>query len=215
MPVPKATVYEDSLATARKNQIRTSRKVSPMQPVAIAKSMNKSTDGPFWAGVAAFNARHSLAALRPRERVCHSAMFTRNSSRSHLFISLLTNWIRSNDRRGAAPRLPQRLRSAGWRQRRLAPHVWLPLRPRTLCRTEPRAHRAERRLDRERHPEADLGRANLPVWPCAAEHAEGEVTRLATAFFCITRAHEDISVRMPISVEMDALRKTEDDRGTT
>ncbi len=75
-----------------------------------------------------------------------------------------------------APRLPQRLRRARWRQRLLAPHVWLPLRHRTLCRTEPRAHRAERRLDRERHPEADLGRADFPVRPCAAQYAEGEVT---------------------------------------
>ncbi len=40
---------------------------------------------------------------------------------------------------------------------------------------EPRAHRAERRIDRERHPEADLGRPDLPVRPCAAQHAEGEV----------------------------------------
>ena len=57
--------------------------------------------------------------------------------------------------------------------------------PRTACMAastasncmpaEPRAHRAERRLDRERHPEADLGRADLPVRPCAAQHAEGEI----------------------------------------
>ena len=79
-------------------------------------------------------------------------------------------------RRGAAPRLPQRLRRARRRQRRLAPHVWLPLRPRNVCRAEPRAHRAERRLHRQRHPEADLGRLDLPVRPRAAQHAEGEMT---------------------------------------
>ena len=52
-----------------------------------------------------------------------------------------------------------------------------PISASTLCRAEPRAHRTERRLHRKRHPEADLGRVDLPVRPCAAQHAQGEVKR--------------------------------------
>src|SRR5258706_10454135 len=77
--------------------------------------------------------------------------------------------------RGVASRVPQRLHYSRWVERGGASHLWLPLWCGAVWREQSAGSRAKRGFNRIRDPEAVFGADDLPVRPCAAQHAEDEM----------------------------------------
>lgn len=74
VPVPKTTVHEDRLPTARKNQIRAARQFPPVQPISEAESVGQASHGPLRLGILATDAAHSLASCDGRKCVHESSL---------------------------------------------------------------------------------------------------------------------------------------------
>ena len=56
--VPEAAVDEDHLSTARKDQVWFTRQILPVEPIAIAGSIQEPPHEHLWLGVSAADASH-------------------------------------------------------------------------------------------------------------------------------------------------------------
>lgn len=65
MAVPEATIYENHFVSRRKNDVRRSRQVPPVESKPVAERVQQSPDHEFRRGVFSANTRHQgAAALR-------------------------------------------------------------------------------------------------------------------------------------------------------
>jgi hypothetical protein len=62
MLMPKTSMHEDHLASPRKDQVRPTRKIRAMEPVAVAHGENHPPDEKFWHGILPANAAHHTAS---------------------------------------------------------------------------------------------------------------------------------------------------------
>jgi hypothetical protein len=69
--VPKTSVDENYLATARKDKVGSPRQSAIVQDVPIAHSVNQPTNRLFRTGIFPANRSHVLAALYPCQNIRH------------------------------------------------------------------------------------------------------------------------------------------------
>src|ERR1700728_2350805 len=61
--MPEAAVHEDSFLSGRKDEVRLSRQIPDVQPVAVSKGKDQLSNGQLRARVLPANARHPLRSL--------------------------------------------------------------------------------------------------------------------------------------------------------
>lgn len=71
MPMPKASVNEDSQLVLRKIEIGSARDVAPVQPKPKPRSVQRASHAQFRSGVTAPNAAHVFAPRSWAQMVCH------------------------------------------------------------------------------------------------------------------------------------------------
>ena len=72
--MPKTAVNEDNGSVAGQNHIRLAWKLLPVQPKAVAESMQQRTDDDFRGGIASLDTAHHTAAFLRGEDIGHPSV---------------------------------------------------------------------------------------------------------------------------------------------
>jgi hypothetical protein len=67
--MPKAPVYKQGHAHARKNQVGAARQVATMQPETKAHRVNQPANFQLWSGIQTFDCAHVTRPLFARENI--------------------------------------------------------------------------------------------------------------------------------------------------
>lgn len=74
--MPKAAVHENYLPESAEYNVRRTREITPVQPIAVAHTMQKSAHHKLGLGILAADATHALATCRQSEGVGHAPLYT-------------------------------------------------------------------------------------------------------------------------------------------